>query len=167
MTSLTLLLYGSLVALLAGAWLVRRRSDRAGGGGGGGTLKPRETARLTEAFDALGPARVRRGLAADQDAESGSFVLAALADEMGGRTGRYAWRYARWRLGDLMGHAPWIADEIARIWDRRQPAFRTLAEQWLGRQRPYEAGFMKVSAPNEEGDTTFSRAALGLALSDR
>ncbi len=100
------------------------------------SLNPKQKSWLTAAFDALGPERVRRGLEAVGHDWNGCFLSIALADELGERTGKRRWLCARALLGECMGFAPWIADEIARLWDRREPAFRLLAREWLEQVSP-------------------------------
>jgi hypothetical protein len=86
-----------------------------------------------EAFAALGPERVRAGLKSRGHGWGMCFLSLATTDLASPTPAarKEAWMNARRFMAVTMGWAPWIADEIARLWDRKENAFRVLAAEWL------------------------------------
>ncbi len=87
---------------------------------------------LMRVFEALGPGRVRRGLEATGHAWGDCFFAWACGElpeealPLPSRTLAAGPFYGAW-----LGVAPgWVYD-AARLWDRDEPGFRNLAQEWL------------------------------------
>jgi hypothetical protein len=87
---------------------------------------------LTRVFDALGPAVVRRGLVATGHEWNDGFLSRACGElpaqvlPIPTKTLRAGPFFAAW-----LGIAPGWVYEVARLWDRDEAGFRTVAQDWL------------------------------------
>jgi hypothetical protein len=107
-----------------GKYLARRADARA-------AITPVEKARLTTAFETLGPERVALGLTATGHGWGDCFLSYAT----GGQP--YGLRPALtkgWRTNRVPGLSADVTQVVVRVWDRKEGAFRDLAGRWLERQ---------------------------------
>ena len=121
MTVVAYVLVMWLVVRPLGLYLARRADARAG-------IGPLEEDRLTEAFEALGPERVRQGLTATGHGWNDCFLAFATGGEPYGLRPalRHGWRTTR--CPRLTSDA---TKQVVRTWDRKEAAFRALAAEWL------------------------------------
>src|SRR2546426_10517893 len=95
-------------------------------------MNPEEKVLLTTAFEALGPERVTRGLKATGHRWNDCFLAIAtygepfaLAREMEKS------RRKKHVVGALIGVPVQVVNEVVRLWDHDEGAFRALAAEWL------------------------------------
>lgn len=99
-------------------------------------MYPDWKASLTLAFEALGPERVARGLAARGHDWNDCFLAMALYGEPGvlARQIDHRWRKEQ-VVSTLVGIAPHVVTEVVTAWDHEVEAFRSLALEWLEANR--------------------------------
>lgn len=117
-------------------WFVVRPLGRqlARAVGTGAAIGSVAKARLTSAFEALGPERVARGLTASGHSWTDCFLARATAGgpQAVARVPGAQPRTDRGRiLGALRAASPGAVSEVATAWDRNEKAFRELAAEWL------------------------------------
>ena len=95
-------------------------------------MSPQHKARLTAAFDALGPERVTRGLQATGHTWSDCFLALAISGEPDAlaRELRKRWR-KKHVVSTLLGVRVQAINEIVRAWDHEEGEVRALAAEWL------------------------------------
>lgn len=97
-------------------------------------IGPDEKIRLTCAFEALGPERVKLGLASAGHDWSDCFLALATCGEPHAKLRvlrRHGWPSRVRFLSALVGVPPRALKDVVRVWDRNEPAFRRLAAEWL------------------------------------
>lgn len=94
---------------------------------------------LTTVFQALGPERVERGLAAVGHTWRDCFLALALHDGPGmfARDLQKRWR-KEYYVGTLIGVSVQMVQAVVRAWDQDETAFRALAAEWLELNRTVE-----------------------------
>lgn len=95
-------------------------------------MNPQHKTLLTEAFDALGPERVTRGLTATGHGWSDCFLALAVGREPDAlaRELQKHWR-KHYFVGTLIGVRVQVINEVVRAWDHEEDQFRALAHEWL------------------------------------
>src|SRR5438094_9596737 len=95
---------------------------------------------LTAVFQALGPERVERGLAAVGHTWWDCFLALALHDAPGmfARDLQKRWR-KEYYVGTLIGVSLQMVQAVVRAWAQDETAFRALAAEWPERHRPVAA----------------------------
>ncbi len=103
---------------------------------------------LTTAFEALGPERVTRGLAARGHDWNDCFLALALCGEPGvlSRQIDHRWRKEQ-MVGAMMGVQPHVVTEVVTAWDHEEQTFRALALEWLEANRVPAAGALLGALP--------------------
>jgi len=95
-------------------------------------MNPQQKALLTAAWEALGPERVTRGLQASGHTWNDCFLALATYGEPGAlaRELERRWRREHY-VGTLLGVRVQAVNEVVRVWDHDEGAFRALAAAWL------------------------------------
>jgi hypothetical protein len=95
-------------------------------------MSPAERALLTTVFEALGPERVTRGLAATGHGWRDCFLALAIAGEPDALVRDLQ---KRWRkehvVSTRLGVPVQAVAQIVKAWDHDEGAFRVLAAEWL------------------------------------
>ena len=90
---------------------------------------------LYRVFDTLGAKRVERGLRATGHQWSDCFLSHALAGQgLKADTPLSLQAIGRF-YAPLLGYAPGMVYEVARLWDRDETGFRAAAQEWLDRDQ--------------------------------
>ena len=99
-------------------------------------MRPDWKTSLTTAFQALGPERVARGLAARGHNWTDCFLALALYGAPGalGRELERRWSKER-AVSDMVSVPVHVVREVVRVWDQEEEAFRALAAEWLETNR--------------------------------
>jgi len=100
------------------------------------TITAVEKARLTVAFETLGPERVARGLRASGLAWDECFLVRAVEGDLEGFAPALRRHCSRQRLGCL---EPELQQHLVRLWNRDEAGFRALALEWL-EEHPASSG---------------------------
>ncbi|HUL50699.1 MAG TPA: hypothetical protein VLT79_11845 [Gemmatimonadales bacterium] len=145
-----------MLAWVLGMWFVVRPLGRylARRADANAILTETEENQLSAAFERLGIMRVQRGLRSQGHAWSDCFVACAT----GGRPfGLRAGLSRGWRREPFIGLNEYATKTLVRLWDRKEAAFRSFAEDWVGAQeeltaaslQPHEAAATLAPTPTE------------------
>ncbi len=95
-------------------------------------MNPHQKALLTAGFEALGPQRVTRGLAATGNTWNDCFLAIALYGEPGALAHQLEKQWRReYFVGTLLGVRVQVVNEVVRAWDNDERTFRALSAEWL------------------------------------